>query len=1283
MAGNGTKQTYSKQDLDNMLEMFKLYLQSPEERKDSPLLSKVKNQDNKELDALFFKSVVLAEQDIEKYVSGDLDISEDAYDSMKRYIETFGKDYTRDINGKPVYKYTKQAEQALKKLEQARLKLAYSKQQQSVNTDNKVKAPQTSSADTSAKTAFQAQTGKSKIERKNSHNSASNQLKNSLQDDTKQTLGRIRSDDNITNETALALVRLNTLKNVGIISDNELQTYMGKLRSSNLDEYRQAISFAEEKENKVKDIKTYKKALTERILQDKQVKLLTPELTVFAYDNIKERLNAASKEQAPQEEVSRLNGYLGDLTEQMDSLQYDFHHKRGYFLLDTTNAADAYDGYSDMFGRRIQNLDEQIKELQEENDNKDEAQIQIAKAQNKKEEYLQSEQDLDEIISEYDNQWNLQEIDNRWSDAVDVNDRVKRNSAIVRKIKFDEETLGAEVLSEISKFKFHDSDGKVIPQFIDPNNSETKSDAWHKGLIVAPDSRLATVLKLAGNDILMESLGKRETLSRDDAVTQLKDKIPFKLFEMYNSEEIIRQAIEDPEKFTRKKEEYFAKFREDLNNPEVPLYISEAGYNAAIDRQVNNVEVFANRLDKKLGKDKSEFVKSALFSEIRDIDRQAPARGRSKKQVKTNALKRALWGVGIGGGMAYLGARVVTNAGASGGVSLIGSSALALGTAITVGAAATAIQVWSRKRAAKRRGEKYGWKEFKKDHMLHASIATTTLACASAAFAMANAPELAVPCAMASFGLGAGLRFAQPYRELRLKGHNRATALALGAANTAAVFVGGYFGRQHGLNDIIPSTHEEVIGYKDVKVGEVRTYSQDLISKVTERNNTNSMWEYRGEGPHNIDAYRTPDNYNNEAWWTPEQHDKAIAALKEQMPKLGWKEGVGNEEVMLRKLASFERLHRDEDFVLGSGQTVAEKYGDYKELLHNLLEGRLSDEGAKQLDAIQYDVGENGHSRILDSLGKELYSYQEHEHGIIKEDIIKQVPETAKVPDATKSFGGGVFGWVVSSWNKFKDKIRPGAKADRVENKFVFNPKPEPRPEPRPEPKPEPRPEPKPEPKKEDETQKLLLDEYKIVHGVEPLTEKGKDKDWIDFCKNVEKERKSTAPDMKMNEFLLERRKKLDDLIMNNTNSVSETQSGERVQKDYLVKKAKDDRGKAHIVMEARQNLRQSNLTPKSWKKITLSHFTKFMEHYLAHDEVVADGSRNIELNPKLKREFKSENSKMTFYDLNKYLVEGKSLEESSFKGSGRDAPVHMREILKNTRRKEASLDNPKNKRER
>lgn len=1094
---------------------------------------------------------------------------------------------------------------------------------------------------------------------------------------------RIRSDHNLSNEHKLALVRLDALQRMNIISQADYDKYAKDIESDNLKTVQDAFEFVDNAEDKVKNQASYRDVIVNILLSQNMIDLMTPELTVVAYDSLTQYIE--KNRQNKSANIPALEEKLKKVLAQMDTLQSDFKNKRGFYLLDVTNVADAYDGYSNMFEVRQQDLEIKNKSLkntkQNLNPQTEQAKIseinqEISTNEALKNEYSQSEQDLDEIIATYDERWNIPSARNPKDTAIKFNDRVKAGSKILSQIKFDEDTLGEELLSQISQFKFNDKNGQPIPQFIDPKNPNIKSDVWRKGLEVNPEGELATVLKLAGNDVLMENLGSKEKITQESFVQQLKDNVPFKLFEMYNSEEIIRGAVEDPEKFTTKKAQYLAEFEAKLNNPQTPLSISTAGYQAALDDQVNKVEVFTNRLNKKLGKNNAEFTNSVLFEQIQSIDKQAPNRGRKSKDVKKGALKRAIWGVAMGGTMAYVGSRLITNAAATGGISLIGSSALALGTAITVGAASTALQIWSRKKAAKARGEKYGWKEFKKDRMLHASIATTTLACASAAFAMANAPELSIPaaaCAIGSFGIGTGLRFAQPYRDMRLKGHNRLTAFALGAANAAAVLAGGYYGRQDGLHDIKPNTHEVIDDYKDVKVGEVKTYSDDQIAKVTARNNTNSMWEYRGEGPHDIPAYRNPDNYSNDAWWTPEQHDKAISALKEQMPKLGWKEGVGNEEVMLRKLASFERLHRNSDFVLPDGKTVGEKFGDYKSLLDGLLEGKLTPEGAKQLDVIQYNVGENGHSKILDSLGSELYSYKDHPHGIQIQDDIDTKPIIKTVEDEVTAPAGGVFGWVVSSWNKFKNKIRPGAKADKVgsQDKIPVVPPavtPDKTPVVPPAVTPNKTPDKTPPAKTPDPSKKFLLDEYKIVYGIEPDMTPGKDKAWKDYCNRVEVERQAEAPEQNMTQYLLLRRARLDKVIEENVPGDTEmSASGKPIRKDYYTKQMTDSRDKAAIVMEARQSLMQSNLTKDNFaNKITLSHFTKYISHFAKKDNVVADASRDISLNPKMKEKYTKPESNVEIVDLNKYIAEGKPLEQSIIKSKGKDVRDKMKTLNKN-----------------
>lgn len=1270
------EKNYSREELETILKAHEVYLLAPDQVQNNELLKEMDANYESTHGDLFTQTVVQGTIDIADFAKGDLTIDDDAADSMQKYIETFGKEY---IGGK--YVYTPEAEAALKKLDSVRNQIN--------EKDNVV--------DKTPSGVVIINEG----EKDNTNNLGNIQDKipggvilggvekdnNSMQKDGADN--RIRSDHNLLEELRFDSLRLGIMRNMEVITQEEYDQNIVKLKAdAKLQDSVMAAQFIEESEGKIKDIKAYQNNMVDAMISSDLISKMTPELTVIAYDNLQNRIRETLKKDKKADVSAEIKS-LSNVRQTMDSLQEDFQEKRGYFLLDVTNAADAYDGYKHMFETRQGDLENENKDIEKlkaqkekENDTSLNAEMDRRVSENnaKIDKYKQSSENLEEIIKNYDTTWNLPEtVENPKSTAIDFNDRINKSSKILDEMNFDEATLGKDVLKRIERFQFKDDKGAVLPQFMDPKNPETKSVTWKEGMVVDPDGRLATVLRMAGNDVIMQGLGSKEKITKEAFTEELKGNIDFKLFEIYNSEETILGAIEDPEKFTKKKDQYLQEFQAKLNNPEIPLGISEIAYNAAMDVQTNNTEVFANRLQQKLGKSNAEYTTSKLYENVSKIDRRASTRGKNSKDIKKGATKRALFGIAMGGSMAYIGSRLVTNAAATGGASAVAGSAVALGVAIGAGIAATAVQVWSRKRAAKREGTKYGWKEFGKDKMLWASIATTSLACASAAFAMTQAPELAVPaaaCAIASFGVGTGLRFAQPYRDMRLKGHSKTKAFVLGAVNAAAVLAGGYFGRQDGLNDVGPS-HKETTTFKAVRDGDSKTYSDEHIKTVTDRNNANSTWEYRGEGSHDIPAYRNSDNYSNEAWWSSDQHDKAVSAMKEQMPKLGWKEGAGNEEVMLRKLAAFERLHRNGDFKLPDGETVTQKFGDLKGLLNGLLEGHLSPEGAQQLDKIQFNVGEDGHSKILDSLGKDLYSYNDHPHGIEVKANFHAEPTTTVEDIPAHTPGGGVFGWVSSSWNKFKKAIRPGAKADQVvkveKQKPIENPTP---PIIIPE-KPKEDPTPPiiiPEKPKEIPVDKMLIDEYKIVYGIEPNMEEGKDKQWKDYCKRVEEERKVDAPKSSMNDFLLDRRKKLDEMIMNNVVSENDvTKAGRPIRKDYLAKQAKDERGKAGIVMEARENLMQSNLTKDNFvNKITLSHFTKFIKHFVNKDEVVADGSRNISLNPQFKGKIDKEGSKVAVTDLNQYLVEGKPLDVAKQRVSGKDAHKTMEDINKHYERANA-----------
>ena len=1087
---------------------------------------------------------------------------------------------------------------------------------------------------------------------------------------------RLRSPNNFENSQRLAVKQLDALADMEIISREDADKHSAALFGEDLVAAQEAFMFVAESESKVKKPKDYKSRVVDKLLNAEDSDLLTPELAVYAYQNLEERMKSAKEE-----EKADLESKLNIVREQMDSLQSNFANDENFYLTDITNVADAYDGYMHMFRVRQLDIEEANKKLEKEkkwlNKNKDaeriaEIEAEIKANNDRIESIKASTEKMDEKVKPFDEMWNIPNGENPKDTAIDFAQRIHDGTKILNNIKFDEETLGKELLETVSNFKFTDNEGKPIPQFVDPTKDENDparmSDVWKPGMVVAEGSQLETVLKLAGNDVLMQNLGSKEKLTKDFMVEQLKERVPFKLFEIHN-EDAIRNHYENPNKFTSDKDQEFADFERQLKSG---VSISPEAYSSAIDRQVNQVEVYANRLDSKLGRANTQFIKAKLFAQIKDFDKKAKNRGPSVKQVKSGSIKRSLLGAGVTLGIGYVAGRTLANVVGTGGVGAV-TNAVALGAAVTVSAGIAIWQIHRKRKQAKAEGKKYGWKEFRKDKMFQAQLATSALAIGSAAICCVNAPEMAGPavaaataCVVGSMSLGATTRAVQVYKDNRISGHNRLVSGLFGAVNGMAAVGGSLWGRSDAMKyDITPTQHQEGFNIKEGQ--EVKTYSDEHIQTVTGRNNANTMYEYTGEGPHDIPAYRNPDNYTQQNWFTPEQHDNAINALKENMPELGWKEGVGNEEVMLRKLAAFERLHRNADYIIPKGEFAGKSVmeamgGDYREVLNGLLEGKLTPEGAKIIDNIQHVTGADGHSNLIPGLGKDLYSYATHDTGIGTEATVIKTPNMV---NDTPEVAGGMFGfgWI----KKLKEKLRPGAKADRVEAKAgpqvdpvdpIIDPV-----DPIIDPV-----DPIIDPVDPvipvvDPVEKMLLDEYKIVYGIAPITEEGKNQQWLNYCARVEEERKVAAPDKDMNQFLLDRRAKLDEVIESNISHMKngDTKDLPRIKKDYEIRKAKDTRSHAMIIGEVRQSLMQSNLTRDNYvNAITLSHFTQYADMTIAGGDAYKH-SRDISLNPKLDRHYQKEGSKVSTYDMNAALLGGKHVEGE--RGAGRDFREHSRKL--------------------
>ena len=862
-------------------------------------------------------------------------------------------------------------------------------------------------------------------------------LKDAVRNESNIVENRLRSDHNLQEDNKLAKLRMEALLEIKTIIKAEFDSHIGGFEpTSEVKESQKSWAFLENSEANVKDNKQYKQVLANKLLDNNQERVLTPELACEANEVLTQRVKDEPKNTEAQAKLAKTINAMNNLAD-------DFIQKRGYFLLDITNVADAYDGYNRMFNLRLKQLDEQKKKLTKAaKKDKQSAQLLQVVEHNIKT-YENCLKDLDALMKPYDERWNIPDDKNPYNSAVKMNDRAKKCVKVLDNIKPDEQTLGAETLQMLSRFKFKGAEGN-LPQFYDPKNPNTKSDSWREGLEVIPNSRLATVLQLVKNDILMTELNADDKISKEDLTDKFKNGIAEKLFAIYNSEEKIAGVAENPRKFVQpEKEKYLTEFMNKLNNPEVPLAISDTGYIAAMEVQANNAEVYCNRVSKKIGANNSEFIRGVITDQMQQIDRRAPLHN-AADNVRRQSLRRNLFGTALGAGLAYTGARVFTNIAATGGASLAVSTTAATITAVGVGIGVTALQYIAKRKEAKANGDRhYNLQKFLKDKKVLAAIGASTLGAAAVVFAKINAPEtLVAGAAVGSFGLGVGLRFAQPYKDMRLKGHSRLSALAMGSCSAAATLSAGMLGRMHALNNISPVERLVPDGQK-AETAHLKSYDDAINAKSETWNNSDGIQHgarYTADGLNPSESvYHKSGNY-----------ETILKNVQDSMT--GWEPNAA--KTNLAKLENAVRLGSPDTIIKdGSGRTLGDVMGyvnpdtgnrtTYSDVMQHLLNAPktpLNKDEVQVMEQVALHIGAgNGNKmgHLIPDVGirsEDLYSYDTaRPNGIIDKVHTVMVDVYKTVTDYATALCG-IVGWAHRDGGA-KNRFRPGAKADRVDIK--------------------------------------------------------------------------------------------------------------------------------------------------------------------------------------------------------------------------------------------------------
>lgn len=1204
------REHYTKENLDAIMNAHEIYLLSPEELQNNERLKEMSEKYEMKYTELFEETVQQATIDIAEFAKGDLTIDDNAVDSMQKYIETFGKEYQGGV-----YKYTPEAEAALKKLDSFR---SIIKDKDSSTLDNVTK---------------DGEFGIGVIP--GGQDKPNENLQSVATEDY-----RIRSDNSDSNEFMMEKMQLECLLDMKVIND--------KIYQSGIKDPQSAIAtFHSMRKLNAKEQKDLQSRMTDKMLASEQLFNETPpSFLADRYEELQAKLAEDKKNKVANPDTSKLER----VETLMDQLALEINTDRALFYNDTTNIADTYDGYMKMFDAREKYLDKE----------KDAAKIIMLNDNRAK---------MTPIMNEYDSLWNI--------DKVQTPNAEKRLDAILK--DGEQATLSDETLALVSNFKFLGKDNQPEPQF--ENAKGEKNDVWQKGSKIIPGSQLDTVLAISKQRVLMENIGSNDEITPQFISKELNETLPGVLFALHTGDKVIHGAMEHPEQYTDKK--YLDAFVKDLGNIEKPMSISPLGFDKGIDGQVNEVAGYATRLGKKVGPENPLFTK--FFKPIEKLDKRADDRfvdgAPNKKKIRLEMLKRTI----KGGASAFLVSGAITVAGAAfaadaqltaatGGMNKLAGAAIGLslaGVMITRN-----IMKWRKMQKAE--GKPAGLKAFVKEPRMLSTVATTALGAAALGFAISGNPGLAQICGYGALTVGVGSGIVLDTIDSKKAGLSTIESLGWGALRgltTVGAALGGRAAANAGID----------------------WYNQNNPDNTTFQHKEKGEPEWKVTGKETVTDYTAlddnADKFLNKNWYAdhPDLLQQRIDALTAA--------GVENPHHLL--LAAHDAgLRAPDNMNMWDGttsqgnhmvmtQTWAEQAGVKFEDVQ-ALKNVFNADGSVNADAISAyknvapHVGEDNFITRMDPrpVIRELYGDRESTYdrnaNVPTKEIEKGEWVTPEKMVPNKSDLGlgmlGIFMNPVKAAKKLKDRI--GSLADAIFKKqkpitppvditppvvIVTPPKDIEKPITPPK-----------HIEKPKTVNKLMLDEYKIVYGIEPNTEKGKDQQWQNYCNRVEEERKVVAPEQSINQFLLHRRSALDKAVLDAVpGNIDLNANGTPIRKDYEAKQMKDDRGHTGVVMEARENLMQSNLTKDNFiNKITLSHFTKFIGHFVKHDEAVADGSRNIALNPILKDKYKKPGSKVDVIDLNQYLVEGKPLEQSTSQVSGKDARTEMATVKKNNERR-------------
>ena len=492
---------------------------------------------------------------------------------------------------------------------------------------------------------------------------------------------------------------------------------------------------------------------------------------------------------------------LQKIAQHIDNMSADCANTGGLVVnstvVDTTNIADVYPGFVDMIHARMGDLEKEKDEKKIADKRAEMAGLGVGLNDSNVNQMNKNLEMLGEIIDEYDDMWGLKNISSK--NAFRLEKRWKSITDALAHAELSEETKKL-----ISKYRFLDAQGNVIPQFKSRNRANRiEAINYAKRHKIIKDGRLASVIELARHDVAKRHVGRiDEKIDADALEAELNTEIVLKLYNMAVADKLVTDAISNPETFvaTENPDEIVQSLS--VNGGE----ISNDSYLAMLRSQTNATGGWADRIKAKSGS-AGDYLGDGFFDRVFDsidrVDDMANLR-LTKVQVDANKTRAELFkGILKGFASAFIASAIITTiataAAATAGISVAASLAM-VGFIIALGRGIAQVHRWRKQQEKEGRltadsTPREVINALLRDKQLITSLGVSAIAVIAICFGAAGMADAAMALGYGALALGGAKNMFDAYHKAQDANMSVVESLAWAIATAGAIAAGGVTGR--------------------------------------------------------------------------------------------------------------------------------------------------------------------------------------------------------------------------------------------------------------------------------------------------------------------------------------------------------------------------------------------------------------------------------------------------------------------------------------------------------